>query len=103
MPWFLSLGQGGQDDLLGQSADQAIFFRNRDEAIGFDQSAQRMFPAGQHLETDDFAGGQINLRLEIGDELAMLQAVANALLDLAMQDQRPFHSFVEPHRPRGSS
>jgi hypothetical protein len=65
-----------------------MLFGNRDEAIRLDQPAQRMLPSGQHFEADDFARGQIDLRLEVRHELAVLQAVAIALLDLAVNDPR---------------
>ena len=65
--------------------------------------AQRMVPARQHLKADDLAGSEIHLRLEIGHELAVLETVADALLDLAMDDQRALHALVEPDRPGRAS
>ena len=43
---------------------------------------------------------KIDLRFEIGNELAVLEAVADALLDLAVGDQRAFHAGVEPDGAR---
>ncbi len=92
-------GQGSKDDLFGQTADQTMFFGDRNEAIGLDQAAKRMIPARQHFETDNLAGQQVYLRFEVGNEVSMLEAVADPLLDLAMDDQRSLHAFVEPDRP----
>ena len=87
------------DDLFGQAANQADFFGNRNEDVRTDHARQRMDPAGEHLEADDLAGGEVDLRLEIRDELAVLEPEADALLDLAMGNQRALHSRVEPDRP----
>ena len=65
---------------------------DRDEAVGLDHPAQRMVPARQHFEADDLAGREVHLRLEEGHELVMLEAVADALLDLAVGDQRALHA-----------
>ena len=78
----------------------ADFLGDRDEHVGPDDPAQRMVPAGQHLEADDRAGREVDLRLEIGHELLVLEAEADALLDLAVGDQRALHAGIEPHRPR---
>src|SRR6185369_14377016 len=58
-----------------------------------------MVPAGKHFEADDLAGGEIHLRFEKRNELAVLETVADALLDLALGDERPFHARVEPYGP----
>ncbi len=55
-----------------------------------------MVPARKHLEADDLAGTKVDLRLEIGKELAVLEAEADALLDLAMGHERALHARVEP-------
>ena len=62
-----------------------------------------MIPPREHLEADDLAGFEAHLRLEIGDELTVIEAVADALLDLALGDQRALHAGVEPHRTRNSA
>ena len=62
-----------------------------------------MVPPGEHLEADDFARGEVHLRLEKGQELAVLEAVADALFDLALGEQRALHSSVEPDGPGNSS
>ena len=59
-----------------------------------------MVPTREDLEADDLAVGKIDLRLEIGNELAVIEAEADALLDLAVGDQRALHPLVEPDRPR---
>ncbi len=46
-------------------------------------------------------GTQVYLRLEEGQELLMLEAEANALLDFAMGQQSPFHRGIEPDRADG--
>ena len=58
-----------------------------------------MLPAGEHLEADDLAGFQVDLRLEIGNELLVLEAVAQALLDFAERNQSALHAGVEPQGP----
>ncbi len=65
-------------------------------AIGMKRSggmmpAKRVAPARQHFEADDLAGQQVHLRFEEGQELFVLQPEANALLDLAVRNQRAFH------------
>ena len=40
---------------------------------------------------------------KIGNELAVLEAEADALLDLALGDQRALHAGVEPDRPRDAA
>ena len=60
-------------------------------------------PARQHLEADDLASRKVHLRLEEGHELAVLQAEADALFDLALGDQRALHTGVEPDRPRDAA
>src|SRR3954454_12083345 len=57
-----------------------------------------MFPARQHLEADDLAGRKVDLRLEVRNELAMVEAKADSLLDLAVSNQGPLHARVEPNR-----
>ena len=81
-------------------ADQADLLGDGDEHVGPDDPRERVVPARKHLEADDLAGRKVHLRLEIGNELAVLEAVADALLDLAMGDERALHAGVEPHRPR---
>ncbi len=88
------------DDLLGKTADQSDFFGDRDEDVGADDSGQRMLPARQHFEADDLARREVDLRFEIRKELVVLEAEADALLDLAVGDQCAFHSGVKPDRPR---
>jgi hypothetical protein len=82
--------------LLGQLADQAHFLGDRDEAVGHDQSRRRVLPARQHFEADDLPGLQVDLRLEIGNELLVLEPVAKPLLDLAQGDQCALHAGIEP-------
>ena len=95
--------QGFTDHLLGQAADQANLLGDRNEDVRTDDSGQRMNPARQHLEPDDLAGREIDLRLEIGNELAVLEAEADPLLDLAIGNQRALHARVEPHRAADAS
>ncbi len=59
-----------------------------------------MIPARQDFEADDLAGRQVHLRLEERHELAVLEAEADALLDLTLGDQRALHAGIEPDRPR---
>ena len=92
-----------RDHLLGQPPDQADLLGDGNEHVGADDSGQRMIPAREHLEADDLAGGEVHLRLEIGKELAVLEAEADALLDLALGDQRALHAGVEPDRPRDAA
>ena len=92
-----------RDDLLGEASDHADLLRDGDENIGRDDPRQRMVPPGEHLESDDFARGEVHLRLEKGEKLAVLEAVADALFDLALGEQRALHSGVEPDRPGDSS
>ncbi len=92
-----------RDDMLGQAPDQADFLGDRNEHVGPDHSRKRVDPAREHLEADDLAGREVHLRLEIGHELAVLEAEADALLDLAMGDQRALHARIEPDRPRDAA
>ena len=62
-----------------------------------------MVPPRQHFETDDLASLELDLRLEIGDELTVIEAVADALLDLALSDERALHAGIEPDRPSNSA
>ncbi len=61
-----------------------------------------MVPAGKHFETDDFPRGEVHLRLEKGKKLAVLEAEADSLFNLALGEQRALHSGVEPDRPGDS-
>ena len=90
------------DDLFGQARDQAISSATGMNVVGRDHSRQRMIPPRQHFEPDDLAGRQVHLRLEIGQELLVIEPEADALLDLDMGDQRPLHPAVEPDRARGA-
>ena len=96
---FARLAQRLADHLLGQPADQADLFGDGNEHVGTDHAGQRVDPAREHLEADDLAGREIHLRLEIGNELPVLEAEADALLDLALGNQRALHSGVEPDGP----
>ena len=102
-----SLIAGSQSAAFGQRARMTCSdsrpIRPISSATGMNRSgsispAQRVVPARQHFEADDLAGLQVDLRLEIRNELAVLEAVADALLDLAVGDQRPLHARVEPDR-----
>src|SRR3546814_7783260 len=53
-------------------------------------------PAHQHLEPHQPAGGDVDLRLEIGDELAARHAGANPGLDLVARLHGHFHAGFEP-------
>ncbi len=75
---------------------------HRNKAIRLDQAGERVRPTRQHFESDDLAGPQIHLRFEEGDELAMLKTVADALLYLAVDDERSLHPLIEPDRTRGA-
>ena len=86
------------DDLLGQPANSPNLLGDRDEDIRTDDPAQRMLPAGEYLEADDLAGGQLHLRFEERHELLLFEAVTDALLDLRMDEQGPLHGVVEPDR-----
>ena len=57
-------------DRQRQVGDHAGFLGDRDEDVGTDQAALRMLPARQHLEAAKPAGGQVDLLLEIGHDLA---------------------------------
>ena len=46
---------------------------------------------------------KVDLRLEEGHELLVLQAEADALLDLAVHEQRTFHGVVEPDGPHDAA
>ena len=59
-----------------------------------------MVPAGKHLEPDNFAGRQVHLRLEVWQELLVIECDSNALLDLDVGNQRPLHALIEPNRAR---
>ena len=61
---------------------------------------ERMIPPRKHLEADDLAIAEVNLRLEEGHELAVLESVANSLLDLSLGDESTLHPSVEPDRTR---
>src|SRR3954451_5630063 len=62
-----------------------------------------MAPAGEHLEPDDLARCEVHLRLEEREKLAVLEAVANSLLDLALSEERALHACIEPYRPGGTA
>src|SRR5439155_3269328 len=91
------------DDLLGQAPDHADFLGDRDEDFGRDDAGQRMLPAREHLKADDLAGRKVHLRFEVRQELAMIEAVVDALLDLALGKERALHSGVEPYRARDAT
>src|SRR5881398_1579147 len=57
-----------------------------------------MDPPSENLEANDFAGLEADLWLKIRHELAVIEAVADALLDLALGDERALHACVKPHR-----
>src|SRR5687768_9557228 len=59
-----------------------------------------MVPTSQDFKSDNSTGLKIHLRLEVRDELAVLETVADPLLDLPLRDQGPLHAGIEPHRPR---
>ena len=97
------LAQRFGDHLLGKPPDQADLLGNGNEDVRTDDAGERMVPARQHLEADDLAGREVDLRLEVRNELAVLEAEADALLDLAVSDQRTLHAGVEPDRPRDAA
>lgn len=55
--------KGGRDKLFGQFRDQADFFCDRDEHVGYQQAELRRIPASEHLEADQFAGRDVYLAL----------------------------------------
>ena len=90
------------DNLLGQAPDDVDLLGDRNENVRANDPGQRMIPARQDLETHDLASRQVHLRLEERHELAVLQAEADALFDLALGNQRALHTGIEPDRPRHS-
>src|SRR6185369_4172475 len=85
-------------DTHGKGADQAGGFRHADEGIGLEQAALRRVPAGENFETRELAGLQTDLRLEVGNELARLDAGANIILELRPGEKLLLHLLVEPDR-----
>src|SRR6476646_3008722 len=62
-----------------------------------------MDPPRKHLKTDDLASLEIHLRLKMRNELSVFEAEADALLDLAVGDQRALHPIIEPDGTRDAS
>jgi hypothetical protein len=65
-----------RDHLQGDRNDQAGLLGERDEDVGRDVLLGRVAPTQERLGADDDAGAQVDLRLEVGDELAVLERAA---------------------------
>ena len=59
-----------------QPADEAGFFRERDEVYRVEQTARRMLPAEQDLGTRHAAGSELDFRLKEQAQLVVLDGVA---------------------------
>ena len=94
------LAQRFADHLLRQAPDQSDFLGDRNENVRPDDPGQRVIPAREDLETHDLACREVHLRLEERHELAVLEAEADALLDLTLGNQRALHAGIEPDGPR---
>ena len=68
--------------MFREAPDGADLFGDGNENIRSDDPRKRVVPSGEDFETDDVSGGKVDLRLEIRNELTVLEAVANALFDL---------------------
>ena len=80
----------------GQRPDQPGLLGGLDERFRLEEAAGRRAPAGQRLETDQLAGGEVDQRLEEGNELAVLDAAADVLLQLHAVGELALQLRVEP-------
>src|SRR5207302_588632 len=85
MPWFFRLVTMLRARSMSANSELSVISMTRRSA-------------GKPLKTDNLAGAEVDLRLEIGNELAVLEPKPNALLDLAMGNERAFHAGIEPDR-----
>ena len=84
------------DHADGQRSDEPRLFRSFDERLRLQEAAGRRAPAGKRLEADQFTRGEIDQRLEEGDELAILDAAADILLKLHAVGHLPLQLRIEP-------
>ena len=64
---------GGAHHVLLDPLDQAALHRHGQEVQRRDQAADRVLPANQGLGAEDLAGSQLDDRLVVEDELALVQ------------------------------
>jgi hypothetical protein len=79
-----------------QRNDQARALGGFDELLGVHHRTVGRAPAGKRLEADDLLGRQIDQRLEVGDEVAIADARADALLQLEPIGELQLQLLVEP-------
>ena len=77
IPPFPHLPAGFPQYPVAQFDDQSDLFRQRDEELRADQTAQRVLPAGQCLDADDRAIARVHLRLIKQAKFSLCQGAAN--------------------------
>ncbi len=75
----MAIAQRLADDHLGQLIDEAVVFRQRNEAGRRDEAVLRVLPARQRLHADPLAGAEAHLGLIPGQQLILLQRQAQLI------------------------
>src|SRR5690606_35189492 len=87
--------QGLLHDRQRDFADQATGFGDAEEVRRLEHAIGRMLPASQRLEAFHLAAGELVDRLEVGDELAGLDSMANFGLERGPLAEFDLHRLVE--------
>ena len=69
-------GEDGGEELAGEQAVKAGFFRKRNELVRWDEAALRMLPTGEGFEAAEESGAEFDEGLKIGDDLVVLEGSA---------------------------
>ena len=77
-----------------EMADEAVFFKQLDEAAGHDNFAVRLFPADKRLRARDALAVETVFRLVVGDEFAVFEAAHHAADELGILLLAPEHRIV---------
>ena len=90
-----SLFAGPNQHLTADRDDQSVLFEYRDELIGHYKSTNRVLPAEQRLDSDDYAGFNLEYRLVHKQELVAFDGKAKVLLEFDVTLHRPAHLGLE--------
>src|SRR5579872_1182073 len=89
------IAAGGMQHLPSNHTDQADFLGDRNELARLDDAALGMVPAQQRLAADNLGGIEIDQRLIVHDQLAMLYRAAEIRFELAAGLDRDIHALLE--------
>ncbi len=89
-------GGGALEHPVADRQDEAGFLGQGDEFRGRDRSLVGMVPTQERLGIDDIAGGEVDDRLVMHVELAVLQGAPQIEYELMARRRRPLHFGGEP-------